>query len=548
MSAKTEKGKEIDVVVYEATGRDGAQDPRSELNGKGRIEIAKELAKQDVPYFEAGYPEKNGELKVFKELYKMSLPLNVVAFGSTKQKDTKASEDPKLKPLIDARTPSVAIFGKTWLPHVEKVLKVTPEQNLDMIRDSIDFLKQKGKEVIYDLEHCFSGLHENEQYALDCIGTAIDAGSDWIVLCDTKGGVLPFDFNGRPGLEGYLDKLKMNFPDFRRFGFHGHEDSGVATANSLVFVKYILDNGMGLPMVHGTNYCGERCGNARLPEIIADLELKMSLNTGVNLKGLTDLSHRIAMLTGIDVPDNAPFVGRQAFADNAGTHVDSESKGATYRHVDPKLIGNNQDIVISDQSGEATAVALADKYGYQIDKRTTGSKDLIATIQDMEQAGYKLQGKAGENMEGEHYLLVESTLGEHRQYFFDDIFHTGTGSKHEADDEVSETTIRGFFSKTGNDEDKKDYHDVASSQYGAVSSQFRVIKKMVGRQFPWIKRIKLVNYSPKMVNKKGVDSTMRAYLEFGLELTNKEELRWGVVGLDEDLIAASYEGLKKGVT
>ena len=329
--------QENPILIYDTTLRDGTQGEGISFSATDKILITQKLDDFQIDYIEGGWPGSNPRDMAFFEEVK-AIPLNhakVAAFGSTRRANLAVEDDPQIKLLLDAQTEVVSIFGKTWTLHVTDVLRTTCEENLAMIEDSIRYLKEAGREVIYDAEHFYDGFVEDEGYALETLASAIEGGADFVVLCDTNGGKLVSE------VQSITRIVLEKFPEVP-IGVHCHNDSGVGVAVSLAGIE------VGATMVQGTlNGYGERNGNANLTNILPNLVLKMNrhLHCGQNLSGLRDLSLYIDDLANVRSDTRAPFIGSSSFAHKGGVHANAALKVArSYEHIEPELVGNRQRI------------------------------------------------------------------------------------------------------------------------------------------------------------------------------------------------------------
>ena len=370
--------------LYDTTLRDGSQGQEVNFTVKDKIEIVKLLDDFGVDYVELGWPYSNPKDRESFDYFK-DHPLKsakIVAFGSTREIGISADDDKNLKVIVDSGAPTATIYGKTWIDHVEKQLKTTPEKNLESILDSVQFLKKRGLEVFYDAEHFFDGFKDNQSYALQCLETALDAGADCLVLCDTNGGCLPGEIlKIVTDVNNHFSKKNKNYS----LGIHCHNDTGCGVANSLIAVDY-------LDQIQGTiNGLGERTGNADLCSIIPNLILKKGLSLEkIQLSKLKEVSDKVDRLANIKSDDKRPYVGKLAFVHKAGRHVDAISKGATYEHTVPRLVGNRSGIVLSDLSGPANIVEVVKEFGYPVDKKDSRVRQMLQEIKEMEKQGYNI--------------------------------------------------------------------------------------------------------------------------------------------------------------
>jgi len=383
-----------DVLIYDTTLRDGCQAEDISFTLEDKLRIAAKLEELGVDYIEGGYPGSNPrDADFFKQVKKLKLKnAKVASFGTTRKPGAKPSQDLNLKVLLSADTPVVTLVGKTWDLHVRDDLRISKKANLEVIADSIAYMKHHADEVIFDAEHFFDGFRCNPEFALECLQAAQDGGADWIVLCDTNGGRTPMDI--RAALE------RVNQVITTPLGIHCHNDGELAVANSMAGVE------MGVRQVQGTiNGFGERCGNLNLCSMIANLELKMGkkcVKPG-QLKKLREVSHFFYELANIQPNKHQPYVGDSAFAHKGGLHVSGVLKNReTYEHIDPDLVGNRQRVLVSDLAGTAHVEALD---GFGIKKKDTLARQIVEKIKALEHQGY-----AFEAAEGSLDLLVRTRL------------------------------------------------------------------------------------------------------------------------------------------
>jgi 2-isopropylmalate synthase len=376
--------KAIDVHLYDTTLRDGTQTEGLSVSVEDKLKVTRLLDAFGVPYIEGGWPASNPkDSEYFRRARQLTLKqAKLVAFGSTRKAGGRAADDMNLQGLIEADTPVVCIFGKSWLLHVTKVLGATPEEGLAMIADSVAFLKERGKEVVYDAEHFFDGYRDDAEFALRAVKAAASAGADWVVLCDTNGGSLPTFIAKAVALV----KSEIKVP----IGIHTHNDGELAVANSLAAVE------AGATHVQGTiNGYGERCGNANLVSVIPALQLKMGLRclADEQLAHLTDLSRTISEIVNMRPNDHAAYVGQCAFAHKGGVHVAAVEKVASsYEHIPPERVGNRRKVVVSELSGRGNVRIRAQELGLEL---RGNEKDLLARIKELENQGYQFEAAEG---------------------------------------------------------------------------------------------------------------------------------------------------------
>ncbi|HSO11702.1 MAG TPA: citramalate synthase, partial [Anaerolineales bacterium] len=369
------------IQIYDTTLRDGTQSEGFTLSSNDKVRIAQKLDELGVAFIEGGWPGSNPkDVEFFERARDMQWRNSLItAFGSTCRVKGGPEDDVNIKALLDSQTPVCTIFGKTWTLHVREVLLTTCEDNLRIIEQSVAYLKASGKRVIYDAEHFFDGYKADSSYALETLEAAIRGGAETVVLCDTNGGTLPWE------AESIVRALKprLNHP----FGIHTHNDSECAVINSLIGVRE------GAIQVQGTiNGVGERCGNANLCSIMADLELKMGyqcLPKG-NIQYLYDLSHFVAEVANITPDEHLPFVGKSAFAHKGGVHVAAMRRSAqSYQHVEPESVGNRMRVVVSDLSGRGNLLSKAEEHGVEVESEEV--LPVLNEIKELESRGFSFE-------------------------------------------------------------------------------------------------------------------------------------------------------------
>ncbi len=508
------------IKLFDTTLRDGTQSPDVNLSVRDKIEIVKALDDFGVDYIELGWPGSNPkDMGAFLEADKLNLNNSkIVAFGATRRKNIRASEDGNLKAILRSKAKCACIFGKTWLHHVDKQLGMTDKENLEAIKDSVEFLKGNELYVFYDLEHFFDGFKDNKKYALECLKTASKAGSDCLVLCDTNGGSLPSEIKEMVDeVKRFMDKENLNV----KLGVHAHNDSGTAVANTLTALE------AGVDEVQGTiNGLGERAGNADLCQIIPNLVLKKGVKLNVKLDKLTELSKLVYTLANMKALNSQPYVGKNAFSHKGGIHVDAVMKGASYEHIEPAKVGNKQEIVLSDLSGKANVVEVAKKFGVNVKKDNPKVAAMLKEVEVMEKKGYDIG-----NLNAEQFLLVDRFFGKGNEFFKIDTWKI---TSEQRNGEFSESVITGTV-------DGKEREVVAPVRGGPVDAVFSALMKMVVTNYKQIRDLKLINYKVMIAEDQGAESPVRVYIEFK---NGKEE--WGTVGVSPNILEASLEAIEKG--
>jgi len=505
------------VRIYDATLRDGAQGEGVSLSVEDKLLIARRLDALGIDYIEGGFPGSNPKDREFFRLLRQD-PLKharLAAFGSTRRATMRADEDPALRELAESGVRTATIFGKSWDLHVREVLKTSPETNLAMIEESVAFLKAAGLEVIFDAEHFFDGYKDNADYALQTLAAAERGGADWVVLCDTDGGTLPWELVEIMQVARARVKLPL--------GIHAHNDSGVGVANSLAAVR------LGATQVQGTiNGYGERCGNANLCVIIPNIELKMHkqcLPEG-NLRKLTELSRYVAEIANQAHDSRQPFVGSSAFAHKGGMHIDAvEKQPRTYEHVDPALVGNSRRLLLSELAGRSLLLDKAREYDPNVSKDSPEIQQLFQELRQRELQGYLFEGA-----DASFQLLLMKAFRKHRELFHRVGFRIIVDGRGDGTTE-SEATI-----KIGLEE--MEVHTAAEGD-GPVAALDAALRKALEQLYPEIKNIRLTDYKVRVLDEHASTSSKVRVL---IESTDNETL-WGTVGVSENIIQASWQAL-----
>lgn len=504
------------IIIYDTTLRDGMQGMGISYTLNDKLAIARELDAFGIDYIEGGFPLANEkEAEFFKQIKKEPMRhARVVAFGSTRKPNSKASNDPQIVALLEAETPTVIVVGKAWTAHVEHVLKTSKEENLAMVYDSITTLKKEGREVFFDLEHFFDGFKADPEYAVQVLSTGREAGADCLVLCDTNGGILPHQ------VQEILVQLKNL--GFSNLGVHFHNDTGNAVANSLLAIKE------GAIHVQGTvNGWGERCGNANLCSIIPTLIIKMNYSAfcSSQLEHLTSLSRFVAEKANI-IPDRRqPYVGEAAFTHKAGQHVDVLLK-ADYlmEHIDSKLVGNTRSIILSELAGKSTIVKKLAKYG-TFDKNSEIVSRLTNRLKELEQEGYEYEAA-----EASFDLIIRRMLGMFKPLFELRNYHLET---YKLGDAEPKTVGRVFLQIDGREVMG------AAVKIGPVEALDSSLRDALEAVYPFIKSIKLIDYRVRVLDPEMASSAkVRVFIT-----TTDGNQEWDTVGVSENIIDASWQAL-----
>ncbi|MDF2718111.1 MAG: citramalate synthase [Paenibacillus sp.] len=505
------------VIIFDTTLRDGTQGEGISLSVEDKLKIAQKLDQLGVHYIEGGWPGSNGkDIEFFHRSQELNLShAKITAFGSTRRKDSKAETDPNLNRLVESGVRVATIFGKSWDFHVHTAIQTSLEENLNMIYDSVRYLKSQGLEVIYDAEHFFDGYKNNAEYALSTIQKAEEAGADWVVLCDTNGGSLPNEISDI--VKVVCSKLKTPV------GIHAHNDCELGVANSLAAVQ------AGARQVQGTiNGFGERCGNANLCSVIPNLQLKLDYScvSDEQLQSLSSVARYVSEIANVNMPVNQPFVGAAAFAHKGGIHVSAIMRHAkTYEHIVPELVGNKQRVLVSELAGQSNLLAKAQELNLDMSNETKQTKQIIENIKELEHQGYQFEG-ADASLE----LLLRQAFGGIDNIFTVESFKLIVG-KNGGDAITSEAIV------------KLKVHDetvyTAAEGNGPVNALDNALRKALVQYYPDIQQMHLSDYKVRVINEK--DATA-AKVRVLIESTNFDNT-WSTVGVSENVIEASWEAL-----
>ncbi|MBK1876299.1 citramalate synthase [Pelagicoccus mobilis] len=509
--------------MYDTTLRDGTQGEGVSFSVTDKLRIAEKFDQFGIDYIEGGWPGSNPrDMAFFEEAKKLNLKHSkIAAFGSTRRANLTAEEDPQLKTLIDAGTPVVTIFGKTWLLHVTEVIRVKPEENLAMIEDSVRFLKSHGREVIYDAEHFYDGYVDSPEYAMQTLEAAVRGGADNLSLCDTNGGKLVSE------LQEITKAVVERFPEVS-VGVHCHNDSGLGVALSLGGVD------AGATLVQGTfNGYGERVGNANLTTIIPNIALKMGypLNCTDHLKSTRELSMFIADLANLEHDNKAPFVGLSAFTHKGGAHADATKKVSySYEHVDPTKVGNRQRVLVSDMAGRSSLLMKAQELGFDIDRNSPETKVIIDKLKELEYNGYEF-----ESADGSLRLLLDRLTNKHKSHFEFEGYRVIVEKRSKDEKPVSEATIKVKV-------DGEPRYVVAEDP-GPVGALDKALRVALGDAFPNLKKLALKDYKVRILDsKEGAEAKTRVLIE-----SSDEHELWGTVGASNNIIEASWQAIRDAV-
>jgi 2-isopropylmalate synthase len=507
-----------DVLVYDTTLRDGCQAEDVSFTLEDKLRIAQQLDDLGIDYIEGGYPGSNErDADFFKQVEKLKLKnAKIASFGTTRKFGIKPSQDFNLKVLLQADTSVVTLVGKTWDLHVRDDLRISQQANLEVIADSIAYMKKRVDEVIFDAEHFFDGFRANPDYAIECLKAAQEGGADWIVLCETNGGRLPGEIR---------DALNhVNQAISKPLGIHCHNDGELAVANTLAAVE------MGATQVQGTiNGFGERCGNVNLISVIANLQLKMGKKcmTPAQLKKLREVSLLFYELANIQPNKRQAYVGDSAFAHKGGLHVSGVLKNReTYEHIDPELVGNRQRVLVSDLSGRSNVIYKGKEFGIDMKDRGDAVKEILKRTKELENRGYEFQAA-----EASFELLIQDALGRKKKNFNLIGFRVIDEKRKEGEPPISEATIQV--------EVNGEMEHAAAMGNGPVNALDQALRRALTKFYPSLKQVELLDYKVRVLSSgEGTGAVVRVLIESG---DGKD--RWGTVGVSQNVIEASWQAL-----
>ncbi|MEH2285972.1 citramalate synthase [Nostoc sp.] len=523
--------------IYDTTLRDGTQREGLSVSIEDKLRIARRLDQLGIPFIEGGWPGANPkDVQFFWQLQEDPLKqAEIVAFCSTRRPNSTAATEPMLQDILAAGTRWVTIFGKSWDLHVTTGLKTTLEENLAMIRDTIEYLRSQSRRIIYDAEHWFDGYKHNRDYALQTLETAIASGAEWLVLCDTNGGTLPHEISqivqdvvkvtGEWGLRTRKDSSQSSIP---QIGIHTHNDSEMAVANAIAAVM------AGAKMVQGTiNGYGERCGNANLCSLIPNLQLKAGYSciTEDQLTQLTEASRFVSEVVNLAPDEHAPFVGRSAFAHKGGIHVSAvERNPLTYEHIQPEQVGNRRRIVISEQSGLSNVLAKARSFGIQLDQQKAEAREILQRLKDLESEGFQFEAA-----EASFVLLMHEALGDRRKFFEVKGFQVHCDLIEGKETSNALATVKVAV-------DGKNILEAAEGN-GPVAALDAALRKALVNFYPQIATFDLTDYKVRILNgHTGTAAKTRVLVESG-----NGRQRWTTVGVSTNILAASYQAVVEGL-
>jgi 2-isopropylmalate synthase len=505
------------VDLYDTTLRDGMQGQGMSLSAAEKVRVVRALDRLGVGFVEAGFPAANPkEEELFKLLSDVELDTALIcAFGMTRRRGIAAEEDGALQTLVSTHAPVLTLVGKTWGLHLDKVTKVSPDENLSMIIDSVSFCRGHGKRVVYDAEHFFDAWGDDPGYALECLRAAVTAGAENVTLCDTNGATLP------PQVASATAAVVEALGDRVEVGIHTHNDAECAVASSLVAVE------AGARMVQGTiNGLGERTGNANLVSILPALQLKLGYACvpPESLRRLAETSHFVDELLNLTPDPDQPYVGRNAFAHKGGMHVAGvQADARTFEHIEPELVGASRDVLISELSGKGSVLSRADQAGLELGAE--GAKRAVERVKEREHRGYHYEAA-----DASFELLLRREAGQYVPLFTLESFRVITEKR--ADGRVeTEATIKIWV-------DGQRYVRTAEGN-GPVNALDRALRAAITDLHPHLAEIELVNYKVRILDEDhGTGAVTRVLLD-----SSDGHEQWGTIGVSENIIEASWEAL-----
>ncbi|MBR4464071.1 MAG: citramalate synthase [Treponema sp.] len=508
------------IVILDSTLRDGSQGEGISYSVQDKIHIVRALDELGVTYIEAGNPGSNPkDMEFFEEAKKLELKHSkIVAFGSTRRKDSSCAEDSNLQSLLSAETDTVVIFGKSWDFQVTDILHAKLEENLEMIRDTVAYLNKKGRTVIYDAEHFFSGYQANADYAMKTLRAAVEGGADTLCLCETKGGCMIDD------CAKITAAVVAEFGKVCSIGIHTHNDSGLAVANSLVAVQSGATHVQGVLLGFG-----ERTGNANLSTIIANLQLKMGYSCipEENMKQLTPICKKVSEITNIALDAGLPYVGGNAFAHKAGMHIDAVIKNpAAYEHIKPEAVGNERIFLMSEVAGRSLILEKVQKFDPTITKNSPIVAEVVKTVKELEHKGYQFEGA-----DGSFELLVRKAIGKYQPFFKLHYYKTS------GEIPLVDKNLYAFAQL----KIEVDGHiELAAGEgMGPVNALDRALRSALKSFYPSVESIRLTDYKVRVLDGQ---SATAARVRVLIESRDGTET-WTTIGVSHDVVEASWMAL-----
>ncbi len=504
------------IQLYDTTLRDGMQGEGVSLSAAEKLSVAQRLDDLGIQFIEAGFPSSNPkELELFELLASESFETSTIcAFGMTRRRNVEPADDPALRLLAQCFAPVCTLVGKTWKLHLEKIIHADPEENLRIISESVAYLRSEGKRVIYDAEHFFDGYREDADYSLRCLQAALEAGAENVALCDTNGASMQSDVAAATA-------RVVSECGGERVGIHTHNDAECAVANSIVAVQ------QGATMVQGTmNGIGERCGNANLASILPSLQIKLGYRcvTDEQLGNLTEAAHFVDEVCNLTPDRNQPYVGRNAFAHGGGMHVAGVRADArTFEHIDPQLVGNRRELLVSELSGKGTVLARAEDSGLDMDSKA--AMRAVERVKELEHRGYHFEAA-----DASFELLLRKEAGVYEPLFRLESFRV-IMDKREDGRVQTEATIKIWA--------KGERLVRTAEGNGPVNALDKALREAIADLYPRLRDVDLVNYKVRIIDEhKGTGAVTRVLID-----ASDGRDSWGTIGVSENIIEASWEAL-----
>ena len=506
----------LDVLVYDTTLRDGAQAEGISFSLDDKLKIARRLDQLGIPYIEGGWPGSNPkDMEFFHAVQEQTPNSRIAAFCSTRRPGIMVREDSNVKAVLQAGVKTVTIVGKTWDFHVTRALETSLSENLSMVRDTVSYFKGRGLEVMFDAEHFFDGFKHNRDYTLEVLQAAAAGGTDWIVLCDTNGGTMPWEIPDI--IRTVSDEVAVPL------GIHTHNDAGCAVSNALIALN------QGCRQVQGTiNGYGERCGNADLCALIPNLELKMGREClpPERLKHLTEVAHYVSEIANLPHYNNQPFVGSGAFAHKGGIHVSALLKDTlTYEHINPEKVGNHRRVLVSELSGLSNLLYKAKELNLDVNSYDLQTRKVLKTIKEMEKQGLQFEG-ADASLE----LFLRRAFGQYEDFFQLKNLKVIL-EKNEGDEITAEAMVKVMVGD-------RTFHTAAEGD-GPVNALDNSLRKALAEVYPEINEMHLADYKVRVLNgDAGTAAKVRVLID-----SADQSRQWSTVGVSENIIEASWQAI-----
>jgi len=515
----------VKVAIFDSTLRDGSQGEGISFSVEDKLKVVRALDTLGIDFIEAGNPGSNPkDLEFFDRAQTLELKhARIVAFGSTRRKGIEAKDDPNLQSLIGAGTKIVSIFGKSWDFHVTDILRTTPEENLAMIEDSVRFCRDAGAEVFFDAEHYYDGYLADKEYALETLRAALRGGASTLVLCETRGGIIPSE------VERITKETIAAIPD-AQWGIHAHDDIGTAVASSVLAVQ------SGVAQVQGTLLgIGERCGNANLSTIIGILQTKLGYEclNGESLEFLYPICRAIGEVANVRIARSMPFIGKSAFAHKGGMHIDGVTKNpVSFEHIDPTVVGNERRLLMSEVAGRALMLRRIAKVVPDLDKDDPVTVTLMAKLKELEAQGYQFEGA-----ESSFDLVIRRHLKLYRPYFSLIHYQTiGTAPYLDPNSTATHAVVIKVWVKGRS-------AIAAAEGEGPVNALDTALRKVLEEFYPTLKSVHLTDYKVRVLDSaEATASTVRVLIE-----STDETESWSTIGVSKDIIQASWSALSDSI-